>query len=361
MPSSAATPASPDASTPARRRRSPRVFLAGAVLAAILAGGAYTLATAHQESTDDAFTDGRATAISPKVSGYIHDLAIDDNQFVKAGQLLAEIDPKDYQIARDKARASVGLARAQLDSARLNARIVRTTSPADLASAEAQRQSAMAALERAQADFKRQQQVDRRATTQQDIDAATAAERSARASLADATARLARAGLVAETVAAADAQVAQSEALLAQAESDLAQAELNLSHTRIVAPQDGWVTKRAIEQGAYVQVGQSLMSVVSPDVWITANFKENQLRDMRPGQRVSIAIDAYPDLRLSGRIDTIQMGSGSRFAAFPTENATGNYIKIVQRVPVKIVITDGLDPKVPLPLGLSVVPTVYEK
>ncbi|MDR3439060.1 HlyD family secretion protein [Telmatospirillum sp.] len=332
-----------------------------AAVAAVLGGGWYYLTTNHQESTDDAFTDGRAIAISPKVSGYVSVLAVDDNQYVTAGQVLAEIDARDYQIARDKARASLHLAEAQLASARINARMARIAYPADLASAQAQRESAAASLIKAEADFKRQQQVDRRATTQQDVDQAAASERAARATVADAAAKLHKAAMVDENVAAADAQVGQSEGQVAEAAADLAQAELNLSHTRILAPQDGWVTKRNVEQGAYVQPGQSLMAVVSSKVWVTANFKESQLRDMRPGQRVDIALDAYPQLHLTGKVDTIQMGSGSRFSAFPAENATGNYIKIVQRIPVKITIESGFDPKIPLPLGLSVIPTVYER
>lgn len=331
------------------------------VLAAIglVAGGAwYYLDTAHQESTDDAFTDGRAVAISPKVPGYVTELAVDDNQFVKAGQVLAVIDPRDYHVACDKARATLQLAEAQLANAQLAAKMARTTYPADLASAQSLRDSAGASLARAEADFNRQQQVDRRATTQQDVDAATAGLRSARATMADAAAKLRKAELVSENVAAADALVSQSVGQVAQAQADLAQAELNLSHTRILAPQDGWVTKRAFEEGAYVQAGQSLMALVSPRIWVTANFKESQLAHMRPGQRVSIAVDAYPDLVLSGKVDTIQMGSGSRFSTFPAENATGNFIKIVQRVPVKIVIDKGLDPNIPLPLGISVEPTV---
>lgn len=346
---------------PPRRRGLPRLVLAVAGIAVVAGGAWYSLANAHQESTDDAFTDGRAVAISPKVPGYITDLAVDDNQFVKSGQVLAIIDPRDYQIACDKARSSLKLAEAQLASARILAQMARTTFPADQASAQAQRDSAAATLAKAEADYNRQQQVDRRATTQQDIDAAAANLKSARAAMAEAAARLKKAELVAENLAAADAAVSQNEGQVAQARADLAQAELNLSHTQLLAPEDGWVTKRAIEKGAYVQAGQSLMALVSPDIWVTANFKESQLADMRPGQKVSIAVDAYPALHLTGKVDTIQMGSGSRFSAFPAENATGNYIKIVQRVPVKIVIDGGMDPKLPLPLGLSVVPTVYEK
>ena len=129
----------------------------------------------------------------------------------------------------------------------------------------------------------------------------------------------------------------------------------------MTAPSDGWVTKRAVERGSYVQQGQQIMSLVEPDVWVTANFKETQLNRMRPGQPVSIAVDAYPGLKLRGHVDSLQLGSGAKFTAFPPENATGNFVKIVQRVPVKIVIDSGLDPAIPLPLGISVEPTVSVK
>ena len=150
----------------------------------------------------------------------------------------------------------------------------------------------------------------------------------------------------------------QLEAQVALARAQLDQAELNLSWTKVVAPKDGWITKRNIEQGNYVQAGQSVLSLVTPDIWVTANFKESQLGRMRPGQQVDISVDAYPELKLKGHMDSIQLGSGSRFTAFPPENATGNFVKIVQRVPVKIVIDSGMDPNLPLPLGVSVEPTV---
>jgi membrane fusion protein, multidrug efflux system len=131
--------------------------------------------------------------------------------------------------------------------------------------------------------------------------------------------------------------------------------------TTIHAPQDGWVTRRNVEVGYYLQAGQGIMNLVTPEVWVIANYKENQLSRMRPGQVVDITVDAYPSLKLSGHVDSVQMGSGSRFSTFPAENATGNFVKIVQRVPVKIDIDSGLDPHIPLPLGLSVVPTVKVK
>ena len=133
---------------------------------------------------------------------------------------------------------------------------------------------------------------------------------------------------------------------------------MNLSWSVVTAPQDGWITKRNVEKGNYVTPGQQIFYIVSPQVWVTANFKESQLSYMRPGQKAQISVDAYPNLDLQGHVDSIQLGSGSKFTAFPPENATGNFVKIVQRVPVKIVIDSGLDPKIPLPLGISVVPTL---
>ena len=157
----------------------------------------------------------------------------------------------------------------------------------------------------------------------------------------------------------AENKVRELEAKLAHAKAQLYQAELSLGWTRLTAPQDGWVTKRNVEVGNYVQPGQSLFALVTPDVWVTANFKESDLAHLRPGQTVDISVDAYPALRPTGHVDSVQLGTGARFTAFPPENATGNFVKTVQRVPVKIVIDSGLDPGVPLPLGLSVVPMVH--
>jgi len=168
-----------------------------------------------------------------------------------------------------------------------------------------------------------------------------------------------RAELVPQYIGQAEAQVRQLEAQVALARAQLAQAELNLSWTKVVAPQDGWITKRNVEQGNYVQAGQTVLAIVTPDIWVTANFKESQLDRMSAGQKVDLLVDAYPDLKLTGHVDSVQLGSGSRFTAFPPENATGNFVKIVQRVPVKILIDIGLNPAFPLPLGLSVVPTVH--
>ena len=150
----------------------------------------------------------------------------------------------------------------------------------------------------------------------------------------------------------------QLQGTVSQADANLVQAKLNLEWCVVRAPQDGWITRRNVEKGNYVTPGQQIFSIVSPEVWITANFKENQLARMRAGQHVHVEVDAYPALKLTGHIDSVQLGSGSKFTAFPPENATGNFVKIVQRVPVKIDIDSGLDPNIPLPLGISVDPTV---
>ena len=163
---------------------------------------------------------------------------------------------------------------------------------------------------------------------------------------------------VQQNIGQSEAQVRNTAGTVEQARANLDQANLNLAYTVVRAPQDGWITRRNVEMGNYVQVGQQIFNIVSPEVWVTANFKETQLNLMRPGQAAKITIDAYPSLELRGHVDSIQLGSGSKFSAFPAENATGNFVKIVQRVPVKIVIDSGLDPTLPLPLGLSVEPTV---
>ena len=179
--------------------------------------------------------------------------------------------------------------------------------------------------------------------------------------MALATAQVTQNSPVPQRVGETESQVGQSKGQVEQAQARLDQADLNLSWTVVKAPQDGWITKRNVEKGNYVAPGQQIFSIVAPEVWVTANFKESQLDRMRPGQPSRIQVDAYPSLALRGHVDSIQLGSGSKFTAFPPENATGNFVKIVQRVPVKIVIDSGLDPNLPLPLGISVEPEVTLK
>jgi membrane fusion protein, multidrug efflux system len=366
--SHAKAPPKPDGDAPddrerKRQRARPFVWIGLSILALAAIGGGtwYWWSTRNQETTDDAFTDGRAIDIAPHVSGYVVSLDVTDNQFVHKGQPLIHIDPRDYQAARDQAQGTLSLAQGQHEGARFAAAVARKNFPGRLADAQAGIASAQAALFKAHTDYERQIHLPHAATTQQDVDTATAAVRSAEAQLRQAQAQEQIAEPVPESIGQADALVQQLSGEEKQAEAQLAQAELNLGWCVVVAPIDGWVTKRAVERGNYVQQAQQIMSIVSPEVWVTANFKETQLNSMRAGQPVSISVDAYPGLRLRGHVDSVQLGSGSKFTAFPPENATGNYVKIVQRVPVKIIIDSGLDPNLPLPLGISVEPTVQEK
>ncbi|WP_373326732.1 HlyD family secretion protein, partial [Cronobacter turicensis] len=211
----------------------------------------------------------------------------------------------------------------------------------------------------ARAEYQRQRGVDPRATSKQNIDAASAQLRSAEAGLANAQAQLDVAEQVQLQIRQQETNVEARQSQVAQARAQLQTAELNLSYTEVRAPFDGYVTKRNVQNGTLVQAGSALFSIVSPDIWVVANFKESQLERMRPGDNVEISVDAFPDLELQGHVESIQQGSGSRFSAFPAENATGNFVKIVQRVPVKIVIDKGLENwNQPLPLGLSVEPEV---
>jgi membrane fusion protein (multidrug efflux system) len=342
-----------------RRRSHAKLVLLLIVLVAIAGAAAHWYLTRDEASTDDAYTDGHAIAVAPQVAGTVVALRVIDNQRVKAGDVLIEIDPRAYVAARDQASGSLDVATAQLANARINLDWTKQDYPARLAAAKASLAAAQATHFKAQADQRRQRGLPREATSAQDVDTAEAALHTSEARIAEAQAAVQRAELVPEYVGQAEAQVRQLEAQVALARAQLQQAELNLSWTKVVAPQDGWITKRNVEQGNYVQAGQAVLSIVTPDIWITANFKESQLDRMRPGQKVEIAVDAYPSLKLTGHVDSIQLGSGSRFTAFPPENATGNFVKIVQRVPVKILIDSGLDPAFPLPLGVSVEPTVH--
>jgi membrane fusion protein (multidrug efflux system) len=272
--------------------------------------------------------------------------------------VLLKIDPRDYITARDQARANLALARAQLASSQVDLDIARVRVPANLEQAKAQLAQAKANQSQAERDYRRQRAVDPRATTQTNVDQATAQMQSTNAAVSNADAQVQIASLVQQNIQAAEDTVHEREAQVAQAEANLAQAEVNLSYTVLTAPADGSITRRNVDLGTFVQAGQQVFYIVRPEVWVTANFKETQLADMRPGDSVAMSVDAYPNLNLHGHVDSIQEGSGARFSAFPAENATGNFVKIVRRVPVKIIIDSGLDNRHGLPLGISVTPTV---
>lgn len=355
-----ASDSSQDNNEPQRKRpgKKPLIILAIVVVIMLLVGLWFWFSTRNIETTDDAFTEGDAVTIAPKAAGFVVKLLVNDNQRVKKGDLLVEIDPRDNAAQRDQAQAQLGLAKAQLHQAQAQLALSRVQYPAQRDQALADQAKAQANLLNAQADYRRQRGVDPRATSQRNIDTAAAQLRSAEAQLLSAKAQVEVASQVQLQIRQQETNVEARQQQVVQAQAQLNTAELNLSYTEVRAPYDGFVTKRNVQVGTLVQAGTALFSLVSPDIWINANFKESQLARMNPGDKVDISIDAWPDMKLEGHVDSIQMGSGSRFSTFPAENATGNYVKIVQRVPVKIVIDKGLDPNHPLPLGLSVEPKV---
>lgn len=351
-----------DAGTnPAEQSRSKKplfILAAVVVIVGIVAFFAW-FAKRNQLTTDDAYTDGNTISMAPKVSGYVVDLFINDNAHVRKGDLLLRIEQSDFVATLSADRAQLASAQAQLEAANVAYAIARVQYPAQLAAAKAQEKAAVASSTQARASYQRQREVDRLATTQENIDASNSQAINSASSVQSARAQVAVASLVTEQVNQAAANVRQREASVAQAEAQLKQAEINVGYTEIRAPSDGFITKRNVQLGSYLAAGTTMFLIVTPEVWVTANFKESQLGRMRPGDLVDIDVDAYAGLVLHGHVQSIQSGSGSRFSAFPTENATGNFVKVVQRVPVKIIIDHGLDPNAPLPLGLSVTPVVY--
>ena len=291
------------------------------------------------ESTDDAYTDGRSLTISPKVSGYVVELLVNDNQRVKAGDVLLRIDPRDYLVARDQARANLLMAQAQKASAELGAVVARKNFPARLLQAQGQLEQArgpvVSGADRVQTPACRQQGGDH-AAERRPIDGRSFNSRQGQVTAAEAAVQ--QAEPVQQNIGQSDQQVSQIDAQIRQAQAQLDQAELNLSYATILAPQDGWITKRNVEVGNYLQVGASIFSIVTPEVLGDGKLQGEPARPDAPGPaRLKFEVDAYPHLKLEGHVDSIQLGSGSRFTAFPPENATGNFVKIVQRVPVKLI------------------------
>ncbi len=303
------------------------------------------------ESTDDAFVDARSFSVAAKVSGYVAEVPVTDNQSVKAGDVILRIDPRDYQIALDQANGQVEVAKASVDSA--GAQIEAASAAVDVA--KAQQNSATAALQFAQQESNRQQQLVKTGSgSVQAVQQATATLQQDQASLAQMQANIISAQ---KNKAVAEAQKSSALASLKQAQAQAEEAQQNLSYTTITAAQPGRIARLAGAKGQYVEAGQAISTFVPDDVWITANFKETQLTDMRPGQPVDITIDAYPNHTLHGKVASVQPGSGTAFSLLPAENATGNYVKVTQRVPVKIIV-DRWPADVAIGPGMSVVPTV---
>ncbi|MFZ3330578.1 MAG: HlyD family secretion protein [Candidatus Acidiferrales bacterium] len=370
----------------------------------LLVGGyfAYQYFSSY-ESTDDAEVDGHLMPLSARISGYIQKVNVDDNQYVKAGTVLAEIDPRDYQVAVDQAKAQLADAQASARALNLNVPITSVNTTSQVSSSEADVENARAGIVAAQQQFdaakaqldqalandvKAQNDlqrykllVEKQEISRQLYDSAVAAASASTATVAamrasaaaasqqvtqaksklitaDANLRYAQTGP--RQVASTQARALSADATVQQREAALEQAQLNLQYTKIIAPVDGVVSKNA-EVGMNVQPGQQLFSIVPlADVWVTANFKETQLKYMKPGQPVEIKVDAN-GRTYKGKVDSIAGSSGARTSLLPPENATGNYVKVVQRIPVKIVLDPGEDRDQYLKLGMSVEPKVTVK
>ena len=324
----------------------------GCMVAAALIGGiVWWLIERHYETTEDAFIDSRQFAVAPKVGGYITHVPVTDNQHVDAGAVLFRIDPRDYRIALEQARAQV--ASAQADISTVDARIA--ARQAQVQEAKALAEQAQSALHYAKLNAQRYAKLARdRAGTVQQKQKTGAQLTQQRANLDDAEAKVVAAQ---RQIRAVQSERASAAARLDQAKARRDKAAPYLSYTTVKAAQAGHVVQLAAAVGQYAQPGQSLAMFVPDTIWVTANFKETQITDMRPGQPVEIHVDAYPDRELKGRVASIQPGSGTAFSLLPAENATGNFVKVTQRVPVKIAIDD---PPANLPLGpgMSVEPEV---
>lgn len=391
----------------------------GAVVVVVLLviGVVVWLRSRGRESTDDAQVDGRITQIAARVGGPVIKVAVDNNNDMKAGDLLVQIDPGDYQVAVDRAKAELADAQANAAAARTGVPIARVetnagvnTATGGLAQAQAgvtgaeqEVQVAQSNLVAAQAHLREKEAtavkaakdvdrlrplVEKDEIPKQQFDAAVAAADAARAA-ADAAksdvtsaqsaitvaqqrvaqarggADQARAGLANARTAPQQLQVTQAraasaEARVQQAQAALAQAELNLQYTTVKAPTAGVVSRKSVEVGQVVQAGQPLMALVDLEhTWITANFKETQLKNMLPGQKAEVSVDALGGRTFKAHIDSIAAATGAKFSLLPPENATGNFVKVVQRIPVKLYLESGEDPQHLLRPGMSVTPTVY--
>jgi membrane fusion protein, multidrug efflux system len=372
-----------------------------------------------RETTDDAQIDGHIIPISARVGGTVIAVEVNDNQPVKAGTVLVKIDPRDYQVAVERAQADLANAEAAAQAARTGVPVATTTTGSQVSNsqakvemaqagiqvaqqqvvaARARRTAAKARLAEAQAndtkaarDLERMKQlVSKDEVSQQQYDAAVAAAEAShavvesaqadeaeaeqsvevaesrlvqsRAALAQARAELESAQTGPQQVAITRAHASSAEARAQEAKAALDQAKLNLEYTTIKAPESGRVSKKTVEIGQVIQAGQPLMAIVPlEDIWVTANFKETQLKNMRPGQPAIVSVDALGGREFKGHVDSIAAATGEKFSLLPPENATGNYVKVVQRIPVKIVFEKGEDPQHLLRPGMSVEPTVITK
>jgi membrane fusion protein (multidrug efflux system) len=351
LPGTIATP------IPAKKFNLRKMLLTGAALltfaGAVWYGYDYWTIGQYLVSTDDAYVQADNTTVAPKVSGYPHDVLIGDNERVKAGQTLARIDDRDFRVALDQSKADVAAAKAAISSKQAQLDVQQTVINAAQATVNVAEATATFAAQ------ENKRYTDLATTGYGSVQNAQQAQSriaSAQAAIARDTANLASA---VKQVDLLKAEIVQAQATLARAQALQSQAELNLSYTTITAPIDGVVGNRTLRVGQYVQAGTQLMSLVPADgAYVVANYKETQLTDVREGQSVELEVDTYPGKTVHGHVDSIAPASGQEFALLPPDNATGNFTKIVQRIPVKIVLDGGNNPRIALRPGMSVIPTI---
>ena len=343
------------------RKRWLRLLLFSGVAVAALAGAAdfgwrYWTVGQFEVSTDDAYVKADSTTIAPKISGYIAAVLVNDNETVKAGQILARIDDRDFKVSLEQAKAGVQAAEANI--ANRQAAIAAQQSAIDAAKATVEADKADETF--AGQDNQRYAQLAKSGYgTVQNAQLAASRIAAARAAVTRDTAALANATKQLDVI---EAELAQAQAALDSAKAVRDQAELNLSYTALVAPIDGVIGNRTLRVGQYVQAGTQLMAVVPTDAaYIVANYKETQLTDVRAGQKVEVEVDTFPGQVFQGHVDSISPASGQEFALLPPDNATGNFTKVVQRIPVKIVLDRGSPLSVVLRPGMSVYPTIETK
>ena len=343
------------------------IWPAAIVLAALLFVGLdYFFDALTHESTDDAFIAGHVVSIAPRIDGQVSAVHVLDNQLVHSNDLLVEIDPSDYSIAVAQKETAAEAQQASYKTMfaawqLMQAKVTTAQDSARMAQADAD--AAESTAKKTQADFERAQDLLKEKTvSQQEFDAAQAANTKAQADLKSAQENVevnnSKVDEANRTLDAAWAQVGTVLAQWQEAQTNIAAARLNLSYTKIFAPVDGRITRKQVEAGDYLQTGQTILSIVPVEVWVVANFKESQLKKMSPGQPTMVEIDALGGRKFRAHVDSVQAGSGAAFSLLPPENATGNFVKVIQRVPVKIVFDEPLPADHTIGPGLSVTPSV---
>jgi membrane fusion protein (multidrug efflux system) len=351
----------PAPSPPASKKFNFRKALMAGAAAAALAGAAwygwdYVTVGQYLVSTDDAYVKADNTTVAPKVSGYLDQVLVGDNERVKAGQIVARIDQRDFKVALDQAKADVAAAGAAIASKQAQLGVQQAVIDAAKATVDVDNATVTFAAQ------ENKRYTDLAATgygSVQNAQQAQSRNAGARAAIARDTANLASAS---KQVDLLKAEIVQANATLARAQALQSQAELNLGYTTIVAPIDGVVGNRTLRIGQFVQAGTQLMSLVPVEgAYVVANYKETQLTDVREGQAVDIAVDMFPGQRVHGHVDSIAPASGQEFALLPPDNATGNFTKVVQRIPVRIALNRDNSAAVELRPGMSVIPTIETK